>query len=88
MRPQDTQMASGRDPDEGRITIPPEAVEAAARAMWRTDDPSQWEKGMAIAAIAAAIRAWPGAYHSKGYNTYFENYFDHVVIPLPQEPEA
>ena len=33
MRPQDTQMASGRDPDEGRITIPPEAVEAAAIAL-------------------------------------------------------
>ena len=37
-------------------------------------------------AIAAAIRAWPGAYQTTGYNTYFENLFDHVVIPLPQEP--
>ena len=36
-------------------------------------------------AIAAALNAWPGAYQTTGYNTYFENLFDHVVIPLPQE---
>ena len=40
------------------------------------------------ALVEAALNAWPGAYQTKGYNTYFENYFDHVVIPLPQEPEA
>lgn len=47
---------------------------------WRED----LQNGMR-ASIAAALNAWPGAYHSKGYNTYFENYFDHVIVPLPQE---
>jgi hypothetical protein len=32
-----------------------ELVEAAARAMWKTDEPSQWELGMARAAIAVAL---------------------------------
>jgi hypothetical protein len=42
------------------ITIPPEALEKAARAMWRTDEPSQWELGMADIALRAGINAWPG----------------------------
>jgi hypothetical protein len=64
--------------------IPKEVVEAAARAMWRTDDPSQWEKGMAIVALTAAMNAWEGAIPTSAT--------DHLlvarpalVLPLPKE---
>ena len=66
--------------------IPPEVVEAAYVA-FTTKLHDNWRDELR-ASIAAALAAWPGAYHAKGYNTYFEGDFDHVVIPLPQEPEA
>jgi hypothetical protein len=59
------------------ITIPPEALEKAARAMWRTDEPSQWELGMADIALRAGINAWPGAMPKLDGRYY--------LLPLPQE---
>ena len=74
--------------------IPDEVVEAAAKAA-SEDRGYDWEmhpnfhkafRRMATAAIRAALEAWPGSRHSKGYNTFFEGYFDHIILPLPQEP--
>lgn len=74
--------------------IPPEVVEAAARAAWETkykglgwllDCPVkhkvQW-RDRARAAIAAALNAWPGmTLHQQDINAEY-SYF---VLPLPQE---
>lgn len=80
--------------------IPDEVVEAAASDIVQTLQSIAAENGVTMtgaeevmdgfrevarASIAAALNAWPGAYQTTGYNTYFENLFDHVVIPLPQE---
>ena len=48
---------------DSHIIIPPAALEAAVRAMWKTDDPSQWELGMARAACLAMLEAWPWKKH-------------------------
>lgn len=62
------------------ITIPPEALEAAAKAMWKTNDPSQWERGMARAACLAMLKAWPGMEIEMVFVE--ENY---LILPLPKE---
>jgi hypothetical protein len=68
------------------ITIPPEALEAAAKAMWKTDDPSQWELGMARAACLAMLKAWPGMEHDQGA-LVTDIYRDpgKIILPLPKE---
>lgn len=63
--------------------IPDEVVEAAARAMWRTTDPSEWEKGMAHVAIAAALNAWPGA-----DIRFAPEALSHQALILPLPPEV
>lgn len=62
------------------ITIPPQALEAAARAMWRTDEPSQWELGMADIALRAGINAWPGMWYVDAVDLGNE-----IILPLPKE---
>jgi hypothetical protein len=59
--------------------IPNEVVEAAAKAMWRTDDPTAWEKMMAATAIFAALDAWP-----EGFTDTLE-VRQTIILPLPQE---
>ena len=65
------------------ITIPPEAIKAAAKAMWKTDDPSQWELGMARAACLAMLKAWPGAQDSG--LTMGKHSTRIYILPLPTE---
>ena len=72
------------------ITIPPEAVEAAARAICETENgpckcmPDEcgctYWKAHATAALRAGIAAWPGMWHIKAVD--FEG---KVILPLPQE---
>lgn len=72
------------------ITIPPEAVEAAARAICETENgpckcmPDEcgctYWKAHARAALRAGIAAWPGMWHIKAVD--FEG---KVILPLPQE---
>ena len=67
------------------ITIPPEALEAAAKAMWKTNDPSQWELGMARAACLAMLKAWPGM--DTGPNIYGRQ--DAIIhLPLTENADA
>ena len=72
------------------IRIPDEAVEAAARSIcfsetgYDFDDIHESGKAMyvdtALAALRAAINAWPGAWTSVGGVTGME-----ITLPLPQE---
>jgi hypothetical protein len=78
------------------ITIPPEALEAAAEDIynhWQFSFTGKvpWVPGgnslmqekardLARAAIAAAINAWPGAFHNGHWLL-----FPHTKIPLPTE---
>ena len=81
------------------ITIPPEAMEAAARAMCKrayehlpemreqdtfTPDADYW-MGQATAALRAGIAAWPGMEHQTP-NDWSNK--PHIILPLPKEPEA
>ena len=68
------------------IIIPPAALEAAVRAMWKTDDPSQWELGMARAACLAMLKAWPGMEYDPGA-LVTDAYRDpgKIILPLPKE---
>lgn len=68
------------------ITIPPEALEAAAKAMWKTDDPSQWELGMARAACLAMLRAWPGSYSLKENDSAEIRDVAAIILPLTEKP--
>ena len=61
--------------------IPNEVVEAAAMAMWRTDDPTAWEKMMAATAIFAALDAWPGMVTNYSWDASHGR----LILPLPQE---
>ena len=74
------------------ITIPPEAVEAAVLAIFRTrysfdpvfpQDDHQWKlsRAYAIAAIRAALAAWPGVV--KNYS--WDASHGRIILPLPQE---
>lgn len=75
------------------ITIPPEAVEAAARAICETENgpckcmPDEcgctYWKAHATAALRAGIAAWPGATETAANKTRV--YFDALILPLPQE---
>ena len=80
------------------INIPPEAVEAAARAMCHnaykhlpemrdvdayTPDADYW-LAQATAAIRAALAAWPGMEHMAGDEAFP---FYYLILPLT-EPEA
>ena len=71
------------------ITIPPEAVEAAARAICEAENgpckcmPDEcgciYWKAHATAALRAGIAAWPGVlveWHSRGPG---------IILPLPKE---
>ena len=73
------------------ITIPPEALEAAARAIYGilegpvanqdfSRQKRQWEQAqeLARAACLAMLRAWPGV--STGYDT--RTFEDHIILPL------
>ena len=73
------------------ITIPPEAVEAAARAMfieaYRREPDEQTDgarfilvRQFTLAALRAGIAAWPGA---SGELSDKGN--PHLILPLPQE---
>lgn len=77
------------------ITIPPEAIEAAARAYAVANDtPELWwplyeEKSRA--AIRAALAAWPGmeqrtsGHHPRGIGGPGEVVTRRIILPLPQE---
>jgi len=70
------------------ITIPPEALEKAARAMWRTDEPSQWELGMADIALRAGINAWQTQMHKAIVGKALDEVggvYPALILPLPQE---
>ena len=73
------------------ITIPPEAVEAAARAMfieaYRREPDEQTDEArfilvrqFTLAALRAGIAAWPGMWHIKAVD--FEG---KIILPLPTE---
>ena len=73
------------------ITIPPEAVEAAARAMfieaYRREPDEQTDgarfilvRQFTLAALRAGIAAWPGMWHIRAVD--FEG---KVILPLPTE---
>jgi hypothetical protein len=67
------------------ITIPPEALEKAARAMWRTDEPSQWELGMADIALRAGINAWPKSYSLAENDSAVIRDVAVIILPLTME---
>ncbi len=63
--------------------IPDEVVEAAAKSISEFSEPiDKWRYHIseARAAIAAAINAWPGAWHVDAAD--FE---EKLILPLPQE---
>ena len=72
------------------ITIPPDALEAAARAICETENgpckcmPDEcgciYWKAHATAALRAGIAAWPGMWHIKAVD--FEG---KVILPIPTE---
>jgi hypothetical protein len=68
------------------ITIPPEALEAAAielaPAPWSmyTEDAQEHFRRKARAACLAMLRAWPGAIHNGHWLL-----FPHTKLPLPME---
>lgn len=79
------------------ITIPPEAVEAAAKDLCRamgndpedvqSDGENEWPLWWeflkpARAALLAGLRAWPGMYVEDRL-TPWDN---RIILPLPQEP--
>ena len=75
------------------ITIPPEAVEAAARAHLAASAPHltfdelpDWQKAIEIdaaqAACLAMLKAWPGVTYAK-WRDYGQA--DRLVLPLPTE---
>lgn len=79
------------------ITIPPEALEAAAReiciGMGSNPDALSCDgsgrlvwmcwKAEARAACLAMLKAWPGM----EWKLYWRS-LDEIILPLPQEPEA
>ncbi|MCF8472910.1 MAG: hypothetical protein K9G27_08985 [Sphingomonadaceae bacterium] len=67
------------------ITIPTVALEAAARAMWRTDEPSQWELGMADIALRAGVNAWPGRSQLAENDSASIREMACFILPLPKE---
>lgn len=66
--------------------IPPEALEAAAKAMWKTDDPSQWELGMARAACLAMLEAWPGMSRGDARQWSVMPDMPIIILPLTENP--
>ncbi len=85
------------------ITIPPEALEAAARAMAKagygfagieltdpyTADSDYWDH-IAHAAIRAALTAWPGMGPIRTDQPIGDwcDKLPAIILPLPKEPEA
>lgn len=81
------------------ITIPPEAVEAAARAIFDAapfreeeaplhEQSAQYQaltRAYATAAIAAALNAWPGMTYAH-WRAYGEA--DRLVLPVPQKESS
>lgn len=74
------------------ITIPPEALEAAARAACE-DRGYDWDKyinfrpafrRIAHAALRAGIAAWPGMQHCR-WNELNAAFTSHLILPLPKE---
>jgi hypothetical protein len=73
------------------ITIPPEAIEAAAKAMQRAEPWSSfWSHGdaqkLARAACLAMLRSWPGMH--RGHQCTGCGGDPQVILPLIQEPTA
>ena len=72
-----------------KITIPPEAVEKTAREIaphpWSmyTDAAKDHFRHKAIAAIRAALAAWPGMAVNDGCPVWHA--YPHITLPLPQE---
>ena len=64
------------------ITIQPAALEAAAKAVWKTDEPSQWELCMVRTACLAMLKEWPGIEYMMGDEAFP---FHHIILPLTQE---
>lgn len=80
------------------ITIPPEAVEAATLAIFRTrysfdpvfpQDNHQWElsRAYAAAALRAGIAAWPhmSAIPARTATPASLGHGPYLILPLPQE---
>ena len=69
------------------ITIPPEAVEAAAKELadtngWRNEQGVYACRPVAEAILRAGIAAWPGVHV---FDRKVECEGDYVNLPLPQE---
>lgn len=72
------------------ITIPPAALEAAARAIAQTTEPKdKWRYHIpeARATALALLEAWPGMVHYRGgwEPVVHNNRKPHFILPLPQE---
>ena len=70
------------------ITIPPEALEAAARALAiETETREDWWRfyeGKASAACIAMLKAWPSMRNSQ--HVSFNGQTEHaIILPLPQK---
>lgn len=65
------------------ITIPPEAVEAAARALMATGTYRYKElaEDDATAALLAGLKAWPGAVERHSW----DGSLGRIILPLPTE---
>jgi hypothetical protein len=75
------------------ITIPPEALEAAAIEMapapWSmyTEDAQEHFRRKAHAACRAMLRSWPGVdFGTMIFVAADESYKPHIILPLPTEP--
>lgn len=76
-----------------KINIPPEAVEAAAKAMymaepWSTFWSIEDARSLCTAAIRAALAAWPGMLSANKHNGIFVG-CSALILPLNTEnPDA
>lgn len=83
------------------ITIPPEAVEAAARVLhshaeifddllWedisQADQEAYFEE--ARASIAAALNAWPGMQHKPYWDFRTHEKHTELILPVPQKEKG
>ena len=69
-----------------RITIPPEVVEAAAKARWGCAKPTEWEKETCRLIITAALAAWPGKHVHETRRSWLGGFSEReLMLPLPQE---
>ena len=64
----------------------PEASPAHRLAVWSQlqDETKEKYRGIARAALAAGLAAWPGVLTDHGY--FYEDATSSLILPLPQEP--